>query len=134
MSQVELLSRVEEKAGKFWPWSKKKVSWILCIEGIPNIVEVTHSWASGISRVYLNRDLLTSSTEGDFKFSFQLVSEVEAVAVVINCKPELLVNGWPVEWLAPRVRREQASRFSVFNPQQGYYPVGSSTASSTPLL
>lgn len=133
MSTVELLSRADEKAGRFWPWSKRRVQWILCITGTPVVVEITHSWTSGITRVYVNRDLIKSGTEPDFNFAFALSPQLNAVAIVTNCKPELEVDGWPVEWLAPRVRRDQASRFSVF-AQHGYYPVGSSTVSSASRL
>ena len=133
---MELLSRVEEKAGKFWPWSKRKVQWILAISGEPYVVEITHSWNSVITRLFVNRQLVNSGIGSEYRFEFSLNSTCQAVALVSNGKPALEVDGWPVEWLSPRVRREQAVRFSVFAARPGYAEFvdrtqGTSTASSS---
>ena len=133
---MELLSRAEEKAGRFWPWSKRRVQWILAFGGEPCVIEITHSWNTSISRLFVNRQLIDSGIGSEYRFEFAPYPACKAVAIVSNCKPALEIDGWPVEWLSPRVRREQSVRFSVFAARPGYSELldrthGTSTASSS---
>ena len=130
---LELLSRSEERAGRFWPWSKKRVQWLLSVSGDPCLVEITHSWATGISRVFVNRQFLSAGVGGEFRFEFSPAPEVSAVALVSRSKPGLEVDGWPVEWLSPRIRREQAEGISVYSGRGGYAAMAEPSTGSSNL-
>jgi hypothetical protein len=111
---LDLLSKTSANAGKFWPWSKKRVEWVLSIDGDSCIVSITYSSKSKKSRLFVNRVMVTCGEGGDFEYAFNLTLDFSAIAIVSNSKPSLEVEGWPVEWLSPRIRREQAQGLSLF--------------------
>jgi hypothetical protein len=108
---IEFISKEDTNCGKVWPWSKKRFTWQLRIDGQTVGVEATCSWRSEKCRIALNGAITRyGSLLGLKEYEFFFMNLPLSVKIVGHCA-DLLVDGVPADWFTQTMRTQQESLF-----------------------